>query len=92
MVFLLLGLPLVLIFSWAFEVTPEGIKKEKNVDRSQSITHKTGRKLDFTIIGVLVLVAGYFIWESRFTGGPEIPENVPAGTSQATLEPKKRGR
>jgi len=65
-VFLILGLPFVLIFAWAFEMTPEGIKREKDVDRSQSITTHTGRKLDFTIIAVLVLVAGYFVWESRF--------------------------
>ena len=70
-VFLLLGLPLVLVFAWAFELTPEGIKREKDVDRSQSITQKTGRKLDFTIIGVLVLVAAYFIYESRFQKGSE---------------------
>ncbi|MFT5370742.1 MAG: TolB-like protein/Tfp pilus assembly protein PilF [Bacteroidia bacterium] len=67
-----IGFLLALFFAWAFEMTPEGIKKEKDVDRSQSITPKTGRKLDFTIIGLLVLVAGYFIWESRFAGQPEL--------------------
>ncbi len=64
---LALGFPIAIIFSWAFEMTPDGIKKEKEVERSQSITRKTGRKLDFTIIGVLVLVAAYFVWESRFS-------------------------
>jgi TolB-like protein/Flp pilus assembly protein TadD len=54
---LLLGLPLALIFAWAFEVTPEGIKLEKDVDRSQSITDVTGRKLDYVIIAGLSLVA-----------------------------------
>ncbi|HET6563928.1 MAG TPA: hypothetical protein VFG52_00835 [Xanthomonadales bacterium] len=58
--------PLVLFFAWAYELTPEGIKKEKDVDRTQSITHQTGRKLDFTIIGILVIALGYFVWESRF--------------------------
>jgi TolB-like protein/Tfp pilus assembly protein PilF len=65
-VFLMLGLPLVLIFAWAFEMTPQGIKLEKDVDRSQSITGKTGRKLDFTIIGVMAIALTYFVWESRF--------------------------
>jgi hypothetical protein len=37
-VLLLLGLPLALFFAWAFEITPEGIKREKDVDRSESIT------------------------------------------------------
>ena len=64
---LLLGFPLALFFAWAFELTPEGLKKEKEVDRSQSITSKTGRKLDFVIIGVLtvgllfVVVDNYFL-------------------------------
>ncbi len=66
---LVLAFPLVLFFAWAYELTPEGIKKEKDVDRSQSITHQTGRKLDFAIIGILVLALGYFIWESRFEKG-----------------------
>lgn len=52
---LAIGFPLALIFAWAFELTPEGIKKEKDVDRSRSITTRTGRKLDFVIIGVLLL-------------------------------------
>jgi len=54
-VFLMLGLPLALFFAWAFEITPEGVKREKDVDRSQSITSQTGRKLDFIIIGVLAI-------------------------------------
>ena len=64
---LCIGFPLALIFAWAFELTPEGIKKEKDVDRTQSITPSTGRKLDFTIIALLVLGLAYFIWESRFS-------------------------
>ena len=50
---LVLGFPLALFFAWAYELTPEGLKKEKEVDRSQSITSRTGRKLDFMIIAVL---------------------------------------
>ncbi len=70
-VLLLLGLPLALFFAWAFEVTPQGVKREKDVDRSQSITQTTGRKLNFLIIGALVLALGYFVWE-RQTGIEEI--------------------
>jgi len=55
MLALVVGLPVALIFAWAFEMTPEGIKREKDVDRSQSITHHTGRKLDRVIIGILAL-------------------------------------
>ncbi len=55
LVILAAGLPLALIFAWAFELTPEGLKKEKDVDRTQSITPQTGRKLDFVIIGILAV-------------------------------------
>jgi TolB-like protein/Tfp pilus assembly protein PilF len=57
---LVIGFPLALFFAWAFELTPEGLKKEKDVDRSESITHQTGRKLDYIIIAVLVLLLAYF--------------------------------
>ena len=57
------GFPFALIFAWAFEMTPEGLKKEKDVDRSESITHITGRKLDFMIIAVLVLALAYFAYD-----------------------------
>jgi TolB-like protein len=66
-VLLLLGLPIVLFLAWAFEVTPEGIKHEKDVDRSQSITSRTGRKLDLTIIGVLAIALAYFVFD-KFSG------------------------
>ena len=46
---LIVGFVPALIFAWAFELTPEGIKRESEVDRSQSITPQTGRKLDFWI-------------------------------------------
>ncbi len=68
MVFMI-GFPFALFFAWAFELTPEGIKKEKDVDRSQSITPHTGRKLDFTIIAILVLALGYFAWD-KFAANP----------------------
>ena len=51
-----LGLPIVLIISWAYELTPEGLKRESEVDRSQSITPDTGRKLNLITIGMLVAV------------------------------------
>ena len=61
-----LGFPVAMLFAWAFEMTPEGIKKEKDVDRTESITRTTGRKLDFTIISLLAVGLIYFVWESRF--------------------------
>ncbi|MCP4300982.1 MAG: tetratricopeptide repeat protein [Gammaproteobacteria bacterium] len=47
-----------LVFAWVVEVTPEGVKFKKNVDRSESIAPKTGRRLDFIIIGLLIIALG----------------------------------
>lgn len=55
-VLLAIGLIPVLIFAWAYELTPEGLKRESEVDRSQTITHVTARKLDYVTVGMLVLV------------------------------------
>ena len=63
LVLLATGLPFALFFAWAFEMTPEGLKRESEVDRSQSITHETGQKLNYTIIAVLVLALGYFAYD-----------------------------
>jgi len=69
-VVVLLGLPLALFFAWAFELTPEGVKREKDIDRSRSITPLTGRRLDFVIIGALVVALGYFVWERQTLVAP----------------------
>jgi len=55
-VVVVLGLPIASFFAWAFELTPEGIKREADVDRSESIAPITGRRLDRAIILFLVLV------------------------------------
>jgi len=65
MFFIVVGFPVALLFAWAYEMTPEGIKRERDVDRSTSITSKTGRKLDFIIIGVLG-IAVIFLLVDRF--------------------------
>ena len=52
-VFLLIGFPIVLIFAWAFEITPEGIKPTSQVDPNESITGVTGKKLEYTTIALL---------------------------------------
>ncbi len=57
LVILALGFPLAVFFAWAFELTPEGLKREKEVDRIQSITPRTGRKLDVIIICFLLLAS-----------------------------------
>ncbi len=70
-----LGFPIALIFAWAYELTPEGLKKEKDVDRSESITHVTGRKLDFAIIGVLAFAVTYLVAEKLIWSDDLAPES-----------------
>ena len=79
---LALGLPLALFFAWAFEMTPEGIKKEKDVDRSQSITHTTAHKLDRVIIVVLVAALGYFVVDKFMLDGPAPVEDATQSSSE----------
>ena len=70
---LIVGFPLALFFAWAFELTPDGIKKEKDVDRSESVTHVTGRKLDFIIIGILVIALAFFAVDKYALNSDRLP-------------------
>jgi TolB-like protein len=60
---LIIGFPVALILAWAFELTPEGIKRAEDVNLSESVRRKTGRKLDFFIIAVLLLVIAVLIFQ-----------------------------
>ena len=86
---LALGLPVVLFFAWAFELTPEGLKKEKDVDRSQSITHQTGRKLNAAITIMLVVAVGVLLFDKfalrSDTPPPATQEAVASDNSVAVL-------
>ena len=62
-----LGFFPALIFAWVFELTPEGIKLEKDVDRSTSVTPQTARKLDIAVIVLLVVAIVLFVGD-RFVG------------------------
>jgi TolB-like protein/Tfp pilus assembly protein PilF len=68
MLLVALGFPFAMILAWAFELTPEGIKKEKDVDRSESITQNTGRKLNFIIFAVMALALTYLSYDKFFAG------------------------
>ena len=61
MFLLAIGFPMAVLFAWAFEMTPEGLKREREVDRSQSITQETGQKLNRTIIVVLLAAVGFLL-------------------------------
>jgi len=73
------GLPVAFLLAWAYEFTPEGLKRTSDVDPTGSIAHRRGRALDFMIIGVLLLVLGFLVFQ-RF---------VPLRASSVTNVPEK---
>jgi TolB-like protein/Tfp pilus assembly protein PilF len=75
LLFLAVGFVVSVILAWAYELTPEGVKREKDVDRSRSITPETGRKLDFMIIGVLAIALAFFALD-RFVWHEHASESV----------------
>ena len=72
----------VLILAWAFEITPEGVKRENEVDRSQSITGQTGHKLNRAFIILLIASLGFFAVDKFVLA----PERVKAELAEARQE------
>src|SRR5438477_9343360 len=60
---LILGFPVALILAWAFEITPEGIKLEKDVAPNESTTRRSGRKLVGITIALAVIAAGLLAYQ-----------------------------
>ena len=60
---LLIGFPIAMLFAWAFELTPEGIKKEKDIQRDESITNITAKRLDYITVAAALGVAALFGWQ-----------------------------
>ena len=75
LLFLAVGFLLAMFFAWAFELTPEGIKREHEVDRSESITSKTGRTFDRATIALLVVAVAFLVGEKFILddGGQPVP-------------------
>lgn len=81
------GLPIVTLFSWVFEFTPEGIKRESEIDHSRQVAHGAGRKLDRTIIIFLVLAIGLLLVDrNRGTGELIKTEGKNATGQQAAIK------
>ena len=73
------------VLSWVFELTPDGIKREHEVDRSDSVTGKTGRKLDYvTILGVILVVVFFGFFSAR-TADDEPQAVIASNASVAVL-------
>ncbi len=84
---LAIGFPFALIFAWAFELTPDGMKKTRDVNISTSVTASTGRKLDFVIIATLIAALGYFLWERQQPSDSSATDVDSVAESRATEPP-----
>ena len=80
-----IGFLYAMFFAWAFELTPDGLKREHEVDRSQSISHITGRKLDYLIIAILVVALGFFAFD-KFVLDPRRDADLLLTVSQPAAE------
>jgi serine/threonine-protein kinase len=76
---LVLGFPIALIFSWAFEITPEGIKRESEVEPNKSISTHTGRKIAALTIGLAVVAAGLLAFQLLRGTSHQKSANQPGG-------------
>jgi TolB-like protein len=63
LVVLAFGFPIVVIFAWAFEMTPGGLKKTSEMDRTRSITPGTSKKLNILVFAVMALAIVYFVFD-----------------------------
>jgi len=85
-----LGFPVALVFSWAFEITPEGLKRESEIEAGKSITHHTGRKLVGITIFIAVIATALFVFQLlrphlTSTGATSAPVNAVPEKSVAVL-------
>ena len=76
-ILLLLGFPVAMILAWAYELTPEGIKRVEDVAPNESITRRAGRKLDFLIIAVLLFVIGALVYQRLHPKRAAVTSMVP---------------
>ncbi len=93
-VLLAIGFVPAVIFSWVFELTPQGLKRDEDVAPERSITPKTGRRMDRMIIVVLVLALGYFA-STNSCSRPDARLRLcpaPCLTNQSLSFPKNRSR
>lgn len=83
---LAIGLLPTLLFSWAFELTPEGLKRDKDGDVSQSVTGQTGKKLDRIILVVLVVALSYFAVDKFLLDPVRDTEQVETALREGRME------
>jgi len=86
---LALGFPVALVLAWAFEITPEGIKRADEVPPEESIRHHTGRKLVAMTVVVGLIAAALFAWPFLRSKIAVISENPSSAAAPALTAAEK---
>ena len=84
---LLIGFLAALFIAWAYEITPEGIKRAEDIDPDQSIAHQTGRKLDRLVIVVLLVSVALLLFDRFQTDSPTITQSPPEESTALSPTP-----
>ena len=85
-ILLALGFLPALLFAWVFEITPEGLKRESEIDRRHSITPQTGRRMEHATVALLAVALGYFAFD-KFVLAPRREAALVASAQRAPVKP-----
>jgi TolB-like protein len=84
-----IGFPFVVMFAWIYELTPEGLRRESEVDRNASVTHVTARRLDYAVIALLAVAIGLYGWgqfrPAARVQSPVVVQPAPTATSNDAI-------
>ena len=84
---LILGFPVALVFAWAFDLTPEGLKRESEGDPAAPIAGKPGKKLNYTIVAALMIALSYFVFEIIVLDSDRDTAEIPTAVQVAQQQP-----
>jgi len=88
---IVIGFFISLIISWAYELTPEGIKRDKDVNRDDTITHHTAKKLDIITIVALIAVGSLVLWQQFIKTEVKVTNISTTISTEPETTPKEQG-
>ncbi|TXS92879.1 tetratricopeptide repeat protein [Parahaliea maris] len=80
----LIGFPVALLFAWAFELTPDGLKRSEDVLPEDSVTSNTGRLLEHLSLGLLAIALGFVVWDAYLSSPSDEAPPAAARISEIT--------
>ena len=87
--FLILGFPLVVVFAWAFELTPDGMVRTADVPVESSVAGDTGRKINFMIIGILAVAVVFLLAKDALLPSDPEPQIIDISDRSIAVLPFK---